>query len=220
MKCRFVPLSALSLLLAACQSGGPIQSNFDPLDAAGGFGAQANVVSSGYRPGDFVKSVTPNTGFFKKRPSGEADADKLLSAGVAMKVISDDGSFVKVELDSGEVGYVSSVQVMGEDETSSGGLSGSEFQVWPPVEGTIPLEGAAEAEPEVPTVPTEIDPDAPVEVPPLPVDEGGGVEIPPLPDPISGGAGDGDAAGGEAETDPGNEVGIPPDDGALIAPGE
>ncbi len=192
MNPRLLLLPAFGLVFASCESNGPIRSSFDPLDAAGGYGAQTNVVDTGYRPGEFVSSVTPNTGFYKKRPDGEADADKLLPANTPMKVISDDGSFVKVELDSGEVGYVSTVQVMGQDEAAGTPASGSEVQVWPPpVEGTIPLDTIEEGDPGVPTVPTDIDPDAPVESPLLPdeLPEGGdtATDIPPLPEPVDAG---------------------------------
>lgn len=203
MNPRLLSLPALALVLAACESGGPINSSFDPLDAAGGFGARTNVVDTGYRPGEFVTSVMDNTGFFKSRPSGDADADKLLPSNTPMKVISDDGSFVKVELDSGEVGYVSTIQVMGGDEGSAAPLSGSEVQVWPPpVEGTIPLDATGPVDPDAPVVPVDVDPDAPAEEPVLP-DEipapGDGVAVPPLPDPPA----DEEAAGDDAAAAPG-----------------
>lgn len=198
MNPRVPCISALGLLLVGCETGGPINSSFDPLDAAGGYGTQANVINTGYRAGEFVTAVMDNTGFYKERPEGEANADKLLTAGTSMKVISDDGSFVKVELDTGELGYVSTVQVMGENEGSNLPQS-SEVQVWPPVDGgPIPVEDPNEADLDVPLVPTDIDPDAPVDEPILPdvaPEDDPAVDIPPLPDPVDAGAGE----AGEAE---------------------
>ncbi len=207
MKPRALCLPALGLILAGCETGGPINSSFDPLDAAGGFGAPTNIVDTGYRPGEFVTSVMDNTGFFKTRPEGDANADKLLPANTPMKVISDDGSFVKVELDSGELGWVSTVQVMGENETLGlSGDGGSEVQVWPPVEGDIPIDVPAEADPDVPVMPTDIDPDAPVSEPILPdevPENDPAVELPPLPGaadeaPAEDGSGDDEATGDES----------------------
>jgi hypothetical protein len=208
MNARVPCISALGLLLVGCETGGPINSSFDPLDAAGGYGTQANVINTGYRAGEFVTAVMDNTGFYKERPDGEANADKLLKANTSMKVISDDGSFVKVELDTGELGYVSTVQVMGENEGSNL-PPGSEVQVWPPVDGgPIPVADPSEADPDVPLVPTDIDPDAPIDEPILPdvaPEDDPAVDIPPLPDPVEAGAdeaGEDAAADGEAGNDP------------------
>lgn len=200
MKPPVLCIPALGLLLVGCEPGAPINSSFDPLDAAGGFGAQTNVIDTGYRAGEFVTAVMDNTGFYKSRPDGEANADKLLKANTSMKVISDDGSFVKVELDTGELGYVSTVQVMGENEGANL-PPGSEVQVWPPVDGgPIPVVDPSEADPNVPVVPTDIDPDAPINEPILPditPEDDPAVEIPPLPDPVEDGAGDAAADDGD-----------------------
>jgi len=188
MKCFVSLLPVACLSIVSCELGGPYNSGgFDPLDPAGGGGAGVAVANTGHRPGEFVTSVSPNTAFFKKKPSGDATADRLLSSGTAMKVISDDGSFVKVELDSGEVGFVPSVMVMGKDDQATQ-YSGSEYQVYPPVDGVIPLQADPNAvDPDVPLVPTTIDPDAPADLPPLPDDAptpGLGAE-PALPDPTT-----------------------------------
>jgi hypothetical protein len=90
-----------------------------------------------------------------------------------MKVISSANSYVKVELDSGEIGFVPSVML--EDPNAAPATlttNPGEYQVYPPLPGTgvgqplppldptgLPPEGA---------IPTVIDPDAPVETAPLP----------------------------------------------------
>lgn len=199
----FLPVACLAL--ASCELGGPYNSGgFDPLDPAGGGGAGVAVANTGYRPGEFVRSVSPNTAFFKKKPSGDATADRLLPADTMMKVISDDGSFVKAELDSGEVGFVPSVMVMGKEDQATQ-YSGSEYQVYPPVDGVIPLQGdPTTTDPDVPVVPPTIDPDAPADLPPLPDDAptpGLGAE-PPLPDPTTEEASPDTAGEAESAADP------------------
>ncbi len=183
----FLPVACLSMV--SCELGGPYNSGgFDPLDPAGGGGASVPVVNSGFRPGEFVRAVSGSTAFFKNKPSGDATADRLLPANTMMKVISDDGSFVKVELDSGELGYVPSVMVMGKDAQATD-YSGAEYQVYPPVEGVVPLAPETPADSDVPVVPPTIDPDAPADLPPLPDDAptpGLGAE-PALPEPESSG---------------------------------
>ncbi len=81
-----------------------------------------------------------STAFFTKRPRGDADADKLLARDTNMKVVSTDSSYVKVELDSGEVGFVPTVMV--EDPSAAPAtvdtVNPNEFQVYPPV---IPDDG-------------------------------------------------------------------------------
>lgn len=53
----------------------------------------------------------PNSTFFKAIPKGDATADKVLQVGAPLKYISTKGSYVKVELESGDVGYVPEIMV-------------------------------------------------------------------------------------------------------------
>lgn len=129
-------------------------------------------------PGQFVTANIPNTAFYKNKPKGTEDADKLLSLGTNMKIVSDDGAYVKVELDSGEVGWVPSVMV----SSSSSNLAPIDgaYQVYPPLPdggGVEPLPLLDEnGQPPGGSIPTIIDPNAPVTptTPPLTVD--------PIPD--------------------------------------
>lgn len=105
-----------------------------------------------------------HTAFFKNRPTGNADADKLLPRGTSMKVISHNDSYVKVELDSGEVGYVPSVML--EDPNAAANSQTTrpgEFQVYPPLNDTNPPlpTGLPGAQPPNGAIPTVIDPEAP-----------------------------------------------------------
>lgn len=53
----------------------------------------------------------PNSTFFRVIPKGDATADMVLQAGSPLKYISSKGFYVKVELDSGDVGYVPEIMV-------------------------------------------------------------------------------------------------------------
>jgi hypothetical protein len=196
MNRRFLIPPAAAVVLAACHSGGPVTSgNFDPLDAAGGGGSGASVANAGFKPGSFVKTSMDSAAFFRDKPDGNATADKLLPANTPMKVVATSGSYVKVELDSGEVGYIPSVMVI--DQSACAAVpdySGSpnEVQVWPPPSayGAPPIVDPTN-DPSVPVIPPVIDPDAPVEPPPplqtLPDDAptpGLGSE-PPLPEGVT-----------------------------------
>jgi hypothetical protein len=175
MKCTSAVSTLAALSLAACDTmTGPItRGGYDPLLPAGSNNTPVQSLSPAFSAGQFVRASMDNTAFFKTRPSGDADADKLLKRGTSMKVISSANSYVKVELDSGEIGFVPSVML--EDPNAAPPTlttNPGEYQVYPPLPGTgvgqplppldpagLPPEGA---------IPTVIDPDAPVETAPLP----------------------------------------------------
>ena len=94
MKC--IPaLSAIAVLsLVACDSmTGPITSgDFDPLRPPGGNIGPSLQSTPAFKAGQFVRAALDNAAFFKVRPKGDADADKLLVRGTSMKVISYSGS--------------------------------------------------------------------------------------------------------------------------------
>lgn len=175
MKC--IPaISAIATMgLVACDTmNAPITSGgYDPLLPAGSSNTLSQPIVTAFSAGQFARASMDNTAFYKNRPSGSADADKLLQRGTSMKVISTSNSYVKVELDSGEIGYVPSVML--EDPNATPEVlttSPGEYQVYPPLPGsgmgqplpvidpsTLPPEGA---------IPTVIDPDAPaIPVPPV-----------------------------------------------------
>lgn len=114
-----------------------------------------------------------NTAFFKNRPKGDGDADKLLKRGTSMKVISTSSSYVKVELDSGEIGFVPAIMLEDPNAVaSSSSTRPGEYQVYPPLPGSgpgepLPIITPAELPPEG-AIPTVIDPDAPSTNSPVP----------------------------------------------------
>ena len=95
---RISAISAVIVLgLAACDTmTRPITNgDFDPLRPPGSVKPNTNPGLT-FAAGQFVRSTMDNTAFFKNRPKGDSDADKLLTRGTSMKVISQSDSYVKV----------------------------------------------------------------------------------------------------------------------------
>lgn len=188
--CSCLSIAGLAALVVSCDSmNGPISSgDFNPLGAPGSQrqpDAEATA-HSGIQPGQFVQTAMNNTAFFRKRPEGNVSADKMLPGRTPMKVISVDGMYVKVELDSGEVGYVSQIAVADPGAGAAPmtgaapGVNPSEYQVYPPLPGgaggpagTGALPNAGDVTPLPEPLPPSIDPEAPAspEIPPTPKPE-------------------------------------------------
>lgn len=184
MKWHFLLFGSCALVLSSCETGEVVtQGEFDPLVAPG---ANRSAVSarSGYKPGAFVRTNMDNVAFFSNKPKGDASADKTLAGNTEMKVISDDGNYVKVELNSGEVGYVPTVQVTDQSSSLAPLASGNEIQLYPPPPpGSVPPV----VDPNAPPTPSVIDPDAPVVVPevtPAPAADDAPVVPPSEPAPL------------------------------------
>lgn len=165
---------AAAVALVSCESmTGPLSSgDFDPLTAPGSNRTIAVSSNSGFTPGQFVRAAMNDTAFFLKRPSGDGDADKLLKLDTQVKVISSDGTYAKVELDSGEVGFIPAV-MLNDPNVPAAGLPGApgEIQVYPPLTPIMPPNDTLPVIPpsEVPpggAIPAVIDPTAPAPVPP------------------------------------------------------
>ncbi|MFD2255228.1 hypothetical protein ACFSSA_00940 [Luteolibacter algae] len=162
-------IAPIALAIVACETmNAPISSSsFDPLRPPGS-SSQSSNSSYGpeYSPGQFVSATIDNTAFYKDKPKDNQDADKLLARGTQMKIVSADSSYVKVELDSGEVGYVPSVMVSTGAAPEVMPLDGA-YQVYPPLPNTGgPLEPLPIVDPNgLPpegAIPAIIDPDAPI----------------------------------------------------------
>lgn len=147
----------------------PISSgDFDPLRTPGSNSNLNSATAAAFSGGQIVTAAMNSTAFFKERPQGDADADKLLTKGTSMKVISTSDSYVKVELDgTGEIGWVLSVQLENPNALSNPG----EYQIYPPIDGSIepplPQIDPAGMPPEG-AIPTVIDPESPTTVKPVP----------------------------------------------------
>lgn len=185
----------LSVLgLVSCDTlTGPISSgSFDPLTPPGADSSPDLIEpTGGMVPGQIAVVALDNAGFFNKKPTGEGDPDKLLSAGTQVKVVSTEGSYLKVELDSGEVGYVPAVMV----DNPNAIPSPNEVQVYPapPPGGAdipiIPLEPMDPNDPQAPasdSLPSVIEPEetpAAPDLPPVPDDpDASGPAPPPVPE--------------------------------------
>ncbi|MBC8125849.1 MAG: hypothetical protein H8M99_01695 [Gloeobacteraceae cyanobacterium ES-bin-144] len=144
--------------------------DFDPLSAPGSQSGTRTVTGASFKAGQFVRATIDNTAFFKNRPKSEGDADKLLPRGTSMKVISTSDTFVKVELDSGEIGFVPSIML--EDPNAVPGApvtNPGEIQVYPPSGYTQPLPPLdPTGVPPDGAIPTVIDPEAPAVNTPVP----------------------------------------------------
>ncbi|MGJ8643173.1 MAG: hypothetical protein ACSHX9_07175 [Luteolibacter sp.] len=176
MKTLSLLILPAALAMVACETmNAPLSSgSFDPLRPPG-TGLQGSSDSdSELTPGQFVTASIPNTAFYKEKPKDNQDADKLLDVGTAMKVVSVDSNFVKVELDSGETGYVPSVMLNTGTEEPPQFLPGDGmFPVYPP----LPEGGNVEPLPFLDpnglppgdSIPAIIDPDAPITDPSAPI---------------------------------------------------
>ncbi len=194
-RCFPILVLATSLGLTACGSfSEPLETtgSFDPLNTAGSGGGSLKLANtSAYKPGQFVITTVADAAFFKSKPKGNVTADKLLKQGASMKVISNSGSYVKVELDSGDIGFVSAVMLQDASAATSNTRAGREFQVYPP----LPTGGGSAAPLPNPSggplpdaIPPVIDPEAPAvtpnNIPPV-VEPTPTTEVPVTPAPTA-----------------------------------
>lgn len=174
MKCLPAFAAVATLGLAACDtmnSSLNSSGDFDPLRPPGSNSASTTATGPLFTAGQFVRASMDNTAFFKSRPKGDGDADKLLPRGTSMKVVSTSGSYLKVELDSGEVGFVPAVMVEDPSAMPASTVMPGEYQVYPPlptgVGESLPVIDPAGLPPEG-SIPTIIDPEAPAIQTPVP----------------------------------------------------
>ena len=154
---------------------------FDPLSTAGYRQRRDESAAGGnyqFSSGQFVTAASNSTAFFSEKPTGNADAEELLSAGTTMRVIKSDGSFVKVELDSGKVGYVAAALLLESQQAMTAPLGNELAQPLPSglQPGVVPAE-LGEGAPIPP-----IAPPASGELPPSSLDPKSHPEA-PLPEP-------------------------------------
>lgn len=186
MKCNPAIPAVIVVALSACDTmNQPISGGeFDPLRPPGSYTVDPRQgMGETFTAGQFVRCTMDNTAFFNARPRGDMDADRLLRKGTSMKVISTSDSYTKVELDSGQVGWVPTILL--EDPKAAQTeypVNPGEYQVYPPPQGLygdpFPVVDPAD-QPPGGSIPTVIDPDAPSTVVPPPVVPPGGVVEPP-----------------------------------------
>ncbi len=83
----------LALLISACQ---PI------VRGPGADGGPKRILQAGH----FARTIIDNTSFFRQLPLSGGEADLLLQRHTSLRVIKLDPGYSKVELDSGEIGFV------------------------------------------------------------------------------------------------------------------
>ena len=115
---KLLPLAATVALSSCAQIAStinePITSDYNPLDGpnvALTRNKSFQPTGPSYQPGQWVETAMPSSTFFYKIPKGNATADQVLSKGAPLKVISTKGSYVKVELEGGSVGFVPTIMV-------------------------------------------------------------------------------------------------------------
>jgi uncharacterized protein YwbE len=165
MKSKYLLAAPFVLAISACDPTGESisGSGIDPLRQPAG-AQSSNSYGVDLRPGQFVSAAVENTAFYKAKPKQDQEADKLLSQGTPMKIVAISGNHIKVELDSGEVGFVPSVMIStGEAEAAA--LDGGLDTLVPivPLDSELPLPVADPDETTPETPPAVIEPDASAE---------------------------------------------------------
>lgn len=176
---RIVLLGSGILFSVSCQSfNQPISNDvgFDPLGKPGGNLSKKKIdVQRGpsFSPGSFVETSIPDSAFFTSLPRGNATADKLLKKGESVKVISQEKSYVKVELDDGSVGFVPAMMLSQPISSNARVVAGSGAPTPAPLvipELPDPIEDPGDPNDLPPPVPALSDttPVAPLPAPELP----------------------------------------------------
>lgn len=137
------PLTLVALAFTALSCGSLKKFNwslsdngFDPLTSPGSSSAAIAPATPSYKQGQWVETSMPNATFFKAFPKGSAVADKVLSVATPMKVVSSRETYLKVELDSGDVGYVPEIMVTGRS-SAVGGQPGAIVPNYVPVPSPV-----------------------------------------------------------------------------------
>ena len=139
-------LGTMGALISSC-GGLALSRDYDssnnPLDSPG---SQADAINGGprYAPGSYVEVTDANAGLYRRFPKGDMQPSAKLVPGTQRKVLREKGSYVKVETEAGQIGYVPAIMVN-----------------WPSDSTLVPLEGTA-----VPLAP--VDPADPESLQPLP----------------------------------------------------
>ncbi len=158
---------AAGWLLSSCGNFGgsfnrPLDGNYDPLDSPGARMDGEGTSGSRFTPGTWVEVTDYTAAFYRELPAGNRQPARSLPQGTSLKVVGSRGTYVKVETESGAIGYVPSVMVG--SRNSPDGLPslpdasmGSAPQI-EPVDGSLPAmgnEGFVAPEPEVPPIEVE-----------------------------------------------------------------
>ena len=188
---RVVQLSLLGITIALFPSCGNMASsrNFDPsIDPLDSPGSQRRGEASNdgprYVPGSYVEVTDTNAGLYRRFPDEEVQPSLQLALGTQLKVLRERGSYLRVETESGEIGFVPAIMVSDGIAASNPALPEGTTVPVTPVDPADPLDPASSAslpsagnipfvapEPEVAPISAERS-EAPVPAPaPTPPDE-------------------------------------------------
>jgi hypothetical protein len=124
--------------LVSCESfNQPVSGSFDPLDSPGSRSAaddSLNDIGPAYSAGQYVETSVPSAALYARMPRANEQPYRTLAVGTPLRIISTEGTYVKVELESGDIGYVPSIMVANKS-------AGSEVPIVPVRPGEIPLTG-------------------------------------------------------------------------------
>lgn len=102
------------LVLVSCGSWNrPLNGDYDPLSSPGSRQPAATVDVTGprYAPGQWLETSMPNTAFYPRTPRGADQPSKVLNVSTPLRVIATEGTYVKVELEDGSIGFVPTIMV-------------------------------------------------------------------------------------------------------------
>ncbi len=179
-------------------------TGFNPLDKPGkkssrsavsGASPSRSLVDSndhGFKNGDIVEVVIPNTALFAKVPKAGDRFKKILNVGDSLRVIGGEKDFIKVVTEGGVTGFVSSVMVVSQGFLTNTGpieptvteVKANETPIVPDVAPDPVVKGIGSADPAPVVAPAPVPSiSAPV---PVPVDPDPGLIIPdvPAPEPV------------------------------------
>lgn len=169
MKLEISIIGLAGFALVSCEDfSKPMKSSsFDPLAPPGSMVDTNTSSVPEFSPGQFVSAAVNNTAFYNEKPEDNEDADQLIDEGTQMKIVEVDSNHLKVELDSGAVGWVPQVMVMSGTSVDEMVPVDGVYQVYPPLPDGGPIEPLplidADGLPPEGALPAIIDPDAPIE---------------------------------------------------------
>lgn len=90
----------------------PLDGDFNPLDAPGSRSRKASRdAGPKYAAGSWVEVMDANAMFYRKFPKANEQPDSSLRVGTPLKVVGEQGSYVKVETEGGQIGFVPAIMV-------------------------------------------------------------------------------------------------------------
>jgi hypothetical protein len=114
-----IPLMGVaSMMLSSCgnisspfNSSRTFDAGSDPLDSPGRKKTRTVEAEPKFAPGSFVEVTDANAGLYRRVPRGNEQPEQRLATGTQLKVVDEKGSYVRVETESGQIGFVPAIMV-------------------------------------------------------------------------------------------------------------